>query len=100
MISSSTPKVKQKGTEICPLFSNPKTGEKMSDRDIVWVCQACGKTQEDPYDFKDPACFMNSIACYRDKLKFDGSLVKEVKEGGIVEPQPEPQTKSSHVSGK
>lgn len=44
----------------------------MSDeRATIWVCIACGKTAEDPYQFRDVSCFMNKQECYTDSLKYD-----------------------------
>jgi len=63
----------------------------MSEREKVWVCGACGRTADSPYDFTDVSCSMNATLCYVDKLVYreEGNLVKKVKEGGVVDPQPD-----------
>lgn len=63
----------------------------MTERKKIWVCGACGRTAESPYDFTDVSCSMNATLCYVDKLIRQGEsgLVKKVKEGGVVDPQPD-----------
>jgi len=63
----------------------------MSEREKVWVCGACGRTAESPYDFSDVSCSMSATLCYKDKLEYreDSEVVSQVKAGGVVNPQPE-----------
>jgi hypothetical protein len=61
----------------------------------VFVCCACGRRSKDQYGNQrinrswDESCMLNSILCYEDKLVFnnDGTIVIEVKEGGVVDGQ-------------
>jgi len=62
----------------------------------VWICTACGKRAHDRYGFDpinrgyDESCMLHAILCYEDKLVLgDNDRVKEVLEGGVIEPQPE-----------
>lgn len=51
----------------------------------IFVCGACGKTAKDKYDFKDASCFLNSVECLEDSLKFD-------KEGRVIYADPIPKS--------
>lgn len=55
-------------------------------RETVWVCHACGKIAKDPMEFSDPACGLNALECYKDKLKFKkNGRVWRVLKGGVVQ---------------
>lgn len=59
-------------------------------KDKTWLCPHCGRTADDPHDFSDVSCAMNAVQCYTESfVKRDDGTVKEVKEDGVVEPQPE-----------
>ena len=57
----------------------------------VWVCFACGKRSKDRYGEQkisrgwDESCMLNCVLCRDDKLVFQGDMVVQVEDGGIVQ---------------
>ena len=37
----------------------------------TWICTACSKTENTPYDFRDVSCAANCIQVYEEKLDYD-----------------------------
>jgi hypothetical protein len=63
--------------------------------ETVWVCLACGKRSKDRWSFDsispgwDESCMINAVEVRVDHLIMNGNRVAEIREGGIVEQEPE-----------
>lgn len=57
-----------------------------NNRQIIWVCGACGKWSDKHDGLMDVSCYINAIPCYKDKVRFkkDGRASRVLK-NGIVE---------------
>ena len=59
---------------------------EIAKREIIWVCGACGKWADDKDKLADVSCYINSVPCYKDRVRFkkDGTASRVLK-NGIVE---------------